>query len=167
MVRNLVKLGVLVLIAGAVQSEADRRIVVPFLSPFAAILLVLVVSHAVALLRRTPQLRATPAGVWLGGRDIIPWRDVSQYYEVEAQRSGFSLRPRAAITIRVRRRGPLLRVLPRRWHMTTVEIWVYVSVHPPEELIAQLEKLRLAGVDHAACVRTDASKLPNARVVAS
>jgi hypothetical protein len=167
--RSLVVLGVLAVIVTA--AEAEWRIALVVLSPFAAVHVVVAAVNAAALIRGRPQLRATRVGLWFGGGAIVPWSDVTAIYEGGTQRAAFSLQTRAAVHIRFRRRRTLVRLPSWRWlqswMLDTAQIWLFAMVDPPSAVVARLEALRLAAVSHEDGNPPGAGGIPVARVVRS
>ncbi|HET9627816.1 MAG TPA: hypothetical protein VFP84_40940 [Kofleriaceae bacterium] len=139
--------------------------------PFVGPGLVLAAGNAAVILRRrSPQLRATRAGLWFGAGALVPWHDVAAIYEagVPIQRYGFSVKTRA-INIRFGRRRTLLRVPSSLWFTTfaldTVKISLFATPDQPASVVAQLDALRSVAVGHEDGVLAGTGEVPAARVI--
>jgi len=166
---GLALLGVVALAVTGRPTEWQSGLLISF--PFAAVGVLLTAGHAAALIRRrTPQLRATRAGLWFGAGAIIPWHDVAAIYEagIPIERYGFSVRT-TAINVRFHRARTLLRLPWSLWlttlAMDTVKVSLFAAADPPATVLAQLEALRLAAVGHEDGAMPGSAEVPAARIV--
>jgi hypothetical protein len=164
---GLALLGIVPLVVTDVPAEWLLGLVVS--SPFAAVGLLFTAGHAAALIRRrTPQLRATRAGLWFGAGAIIPWHDVAAIYaEIPIEPYGSSARTSAIV--RFHRARTLLRLPCSLWLTTlaidTVKVSLLAAADPTAIVLAQLEALRLATVGHGDGAMPGSGGLPAARIV--
>ena len=123
-----------------------------------------------ALVVRPPQLRATRAGLWFGGRAVIPWRQVQRVYECIPMGGHRHLVRGDLIGITFHRKRTLLRAPFRFWLPALMADDIRISLHGTSEVssvvVAQLEAMRMQACGDEVGFLPGAGKLPRARVVA-
>lgn len=115
-----------------------------------------------------PRLRATPAGISIGGRAQIPWTDVKQVYVASMDVSSHGLHARtSAVAIDFLRKRTLFRTPVLAWLASPFTVGdVDISVGGrPDPVASQLEAMRVLAVGAEDGVVVGSSPVPAARLV--
>ena len=121
------------------------------------------------LVFKPPRLRATDAGVWFGGRHVVPWTAIKAVYgtSLDVRYSGARARTQS-IAFEFHRRRTLLRLPPSAWFASALSVGdvdVGATGQARERPRRGLEAMRARVVGHEDGIVAGTESLPAARII--